>query len=327
MKKARNYLIVSLVLSVLTACYKDDYIKDFEINSVYFPYQTNVRTLVVGEGMKIQIGANLGGVRTNTKDRNVGFTLDNNLLTPSILNAMKTSSFTHIKEPVNGVTQLLPLPTSYYTLSDNSKMVIKAGQHMGAVTLLVDSVKFLSDAATLKSNYALPFYIQTADADTILEAKRTAVIGIKYENMLFGNYWHGGVTTIKDASGNTISTIKYYTTIPSPETKVWKLTTVGPHTLVTNGYSDVTTSKGEMRLTLDGSNITVSPNAGAKYSVTSDGASTFNRAKLLQNRKIVLSYKYQNADGNTCYAQDTLTFRNRIRDGVNEWQDENPANY
>ena len=37
--------------------------------------------------------------------------------------------------------------------------------------------------------------------------------------------------------------------------------------------------------------------------------------------------KYVNSDGNTCYAQDTLTFRNRLRDGVNEWQDENPSHY
>jgi hypothetical protein len=58
-----------------------------------------------------------------------------------------------------------------------------------------------------------------------------------------------------------------------------------------------------------------------------DGASTFNRAKLLQDRRIVLSYKYIDASGNTCYAQDTLTFRNRIRDGINEWQDENPSHY
>jgi len=48
---------------------------------------------------------------------------------------------------------------------------------------------------------------------------------------------------------------------------------------------------------------------------------------LLQNRKIFLNYKYKDAAGNWCHAQDTLTFRNRIRDGVNEWQDENPANY
>ena len=86
-------------------------------------------------------------------------------------------------------------------------------------------------------------------------------------------------------------------------------------------------TKNEMKLTLDGTNIVVSTNTGSTFAVLPDGTSTFNRAKLLQNRKILLNYKYVNAAGNTCYAQDTLTFRNRIRDGVSEWQDENPANY
>lgn len=86
-------------------------------------------------------------------------------------------------------------------------------------------------------------------------------------------------------------------------------------------------SKPEMKLTLNGGNVTVSSVPGATYEVQPDGASTFNQAKLLQNRKIFLKYKYQNSDGNWCYANDTLTFRNRIRDGVNEWQDENPGNY
>jgi len=85
--------------------------------------------------------------------------------------------------------------------------------------------------------------------------------------MLFGNYWHGGVTTVKDASGTTIETITYPTAIPTPENTIWKLTTVSPNTLVTNGYSNVTTSKGEMRLTLAGTNITVSSNTGSTFVV------------------------------------------------------------
>ena len=65
---------------------------------------------------------------------------------------------------------------------------------------------------------------------------------------------------------------------------------------------------------------------GAKYSVEPDGESRFVRSKLLQDRKIILSYKYQSGS-DTVHARDTLTFRNRIRDGVNEWQDENPQHY
>jgi hypothetical protein len=319
-------LLIVLILSVaMVSCY-EDYIKDYDFNSVSFPYQTDVRTFVVGEGMKIEVGVALGGVRENTKDRIVNFTIDNSLVTPSILSLMKVGA-SYIKDAVAPVTTLTPIPANYYTLSDNSKMVIKAGQHMGSVVLKVDSAAFLADSKTLFANYAIPFYITEADADSILPDKRSAVIGLKYENMLFGNYWHGGVTKVKDASGAVIQTIAYYTAINQPENKIWKLKTVAPNQLVTNGYSDQTTAKEEMLLTLDGSNITVSTRTGSTFAVVPDGASNYNRAKLLQNRKILLNYKYVNAAGNTCYAQDTLTFRNRLRDGVNEWQDENPNNY
>jgi len=322
MKKILTILILSVAL---VSCY-EDYIKDFDYNIVYFPYQFNVRTLVVGEGMNIEIGVNLGGVEENRMDRNVVFSIDNSLITPQILQKMKTGA-TYIKNAVSSVTTLLPLPASYYTLSDNNKIVIKSGQHMGSVVLKADSATFLADPATIISTYAIPLYITSADADTILEARRYTVIGLKYENMLFGNYWHGGVTTVKDASGTIIETINYPTSIPCPENQIWKLTTVSPNTLITNGFSNVTTTSGEMKLTLDGNNINVSSNAGSTFNIEPDGASTFNRAKLLQERKIYLKYKYVNADGNTCYATDTLTFRNRIRDGINEWQDENPSHY
>jgi hypothetical protein len=321
----KKILIVLMLAATLGSCY-DDYITDFDYDGIYFPYQTDVRTFVVGEGMKIEVGAALGGVRENTRDRVVTFSIDNSLVTANVLATMKGGA-QYIKDAVAPVNTLLPIPADYYTLSDNSKMVIKAGQHMGSVVLKIDSAKFVADPKTLYANYAIPFNMLSADADTILATKRTAVIGLHYENMLFGNYWHGGITTEKDAAGTVVKTTAYYTAINQPENKIWKLKTVAPNALVTNGYSDVTTAKEEMKLTLDGANIIVSTNAGSTYAILPDGPSSFNRAKLLQNRKILLNYKYVNAAGNTCYAQDTLTFRNRVRDGVNEWQDENPANY
>ncbi|WP_080903580.1 DUF1735 domain-containing protein [Parabacteroides sp. Marseille-P3160] len=311
-----------LALSILVSCY-DDYIEDYDYNAVYFTQQTNVRTFVVGEGMQIKVGVALGGVRENTFNREVDFVLDNNLLTDEILTTMK-GGVSHIKDYVSSVSELLPLPADYFTLSDNSKMIIKAGDHKGVITVKADSVKFLADTKTLVANYALPFYITDADTDSILSSKRYSVIGLRYENMLFGNYWHGGETVVKDASGNVVETIKYYTAIPSPESKVMKLQTVAPHSLITNRISD---SAGSFKITLDGDNILISKADDSNIEVLPDGESKFNRAKLLQDRKLYLKYKYDNGDGTTSYATDTLTFRNRIRDGVNEWQDENPANY
>ncbi len=318
----KKILLSLLLLGTLSSCYKD-YIENFDYTAIYFPYQTNVRTFVVGEGMSIEVGAALAGVRDNTRDRLVNFTMDSKLITDDILETMKNGT-NHVKAGVASVKQLMMLPSNYFTISSNNQMIIKKGTYSGTVTIKADSAAFLADPATLNATYVLPFYINSADADSVASDKRYAVIGLRYENMLFGNYWHGGVTTVKDSTGKVVSTTNYYTTIPSPEVKVLNLKTVAPNALVTNLVSD---QKGSFQIALDGNNIVVSQAKGSKIVVLPDGPSTFNRPKLLQDRKLYLKYKYANADGTTSYATDTLTFRNRIRDGVNEWQDENPSHY
>lgn len=319
-------ILAFLILTIFTASCYDDYVKDYDYNAVYFPFQTNVRTLVVGEGMKIQIGVALAGVMDNKVERTIGFEVNNSLVTPAMLTLMKTSSLSYVKEAVKTVNSLVPLPSNYYTLSDNSKMVILPGQHMGSVVLKADSANFLADAATLTATYAIPLNITSAGADSILQPKRYTVIGLKYENMLFGRYWHGG-SALVNRPGKSDTTYTYYTTIPQPDAKVWTLETIGPDALSANGYYNMVSPKDEMRLTLSGSDITISSAAGSTFTILPDGACTFNRAKLLQDRKIFIKYKYVDAGGNTYHATDTLTFRNRIRDGVNEWQDENPSHY
>ncbi len=324
----KKYIIALLFLSIVfPSCY-DDYIEDFEYTSVYIPNQLDVRTFVVGEGMKIKVGAELGGARENSRNRNVNFKIDEALITPEILADMQASSYNYIKSETESLESLSLLPNNYYTLSNGSTIVIEKGNHTGTIIVKADSAAFLADPETLKAKYVLPFYITNADADSILQEKRYAVIALKYENMLFGNYLHGGVTTVKDASGATVETIRYHTTPTQGNTEIWQLSTVAPNALVTNGYSNNTSNtQKEIMLTLNGTEIAIESAPGATNTYVPDGSSTYNNAKLLQNRKIYLNYKYVNGDGNTCYAQDTLTFRNRIRDGVNEWQDENPDNY
>ncbi len=322
MKKIIALIILSLGMA---SCY-DDYVKDFVYSGVYFPYQVDVRTVVVGEGLKIKIGVALGGIRENPVDRVIYFTRDNTLVTPAILSTM-SSAVAYIKAGVSGITSLSPLPDNYYSLSDYNQITIMAGEHSGVITLAADSVNFLSDPATLKAKYVLPLLLTSAVMDSVIQPKKYTVIGLIYENMLFGNYYHGGVTTIKDASGNVISVNKYKTSLPQPDNKIWKMSTVAPAELTVNGYSDQVTSKAQMKLTLNGDNITIASVAGAAKVIQPDGTSTYNQANRLQDRKIFLSYKFANADGTTSFVQDTLTFRNRLRDGVNEWQDENPSHY
>ena len=318
-------IYASLILAIaLVSCY-DDYIKDFDSDAIYFTYQTDVRSFVVGEGMKIQLGVNLAGVMVNNKDRNVGFQIENTLVTPAILAAMQ-SGVAYVKTATLPVTSLLPIPTNYYTLSNSNTMVIKAGQHTGVITLKADSAAFLADAATKLPNYAIPLRIISADADTIPISKNYQVVALKYENMLFGNYLHGGVTTV-DSAGIMVKPLVYYTTVNQGDTKIWNLTTAAPNAVVSNGFSDQTsTTKKELILTLNGTGITVSSAPGSTNTYLADGTSAYNAPKLLQDRKIFLNYQYV-VGVKTFHCKDTLTFRNRIRDGVNEWQDENPSHY
>jgi hypothetical protein len=281
--------------------------------------------------MKFEVGAALGGVRQNEKDRNVSFVLDPALVTPERLSALKTSSWTYIKDATAAVTTLKQLPDNFYQMTPSTTtMVIKAGWHNGTVVIKADSTNFLNDSVNTKiSTYVLPFRLTSADADSLLYAKRTAVVGIKFENMLFGNYWHGGAALVNRPSKSD-TTILYKTTIPCPENLIWTLTTNGPSTLQCNGYyKNTVTAVKQFNLTKKGTKLYVSPAVGANAVITQDGECTYNDAKLLQARKLILKYKYTEtvAPFYTYHCTDTLTFRNRIHDGVNEWQDSNPSNY
>lgn len=323
MKKILAFIIL---IFTMTSCY-DSYVKDYTFSAVYFAYQYDVRTFVVGEGMQFDFGVGLGGVMTNTKQRVVSYSIDTTLITPDALAAMKASSTTYIKSEMTPVNTISLLNPNYYSLSNGSKFIIEKGQDAGRVTIKPDSAAFLADPKSLIPNYVLPLRITSAGTDSILPLKRTIIIGVKYENMLFGNYWHGGQTIRYTAANVVKDTLKYFTAIPSAESKVWVLKTTAPFELTVNGYANITGTKQELKLALNGSNISIGSAAGSTFAYSANGDCTFNRAKLLQNRKIYLKYKYVDASGYTCYATDTLTFRNRIRDGVNEWQDENPSHY
>ncbi len=347
MKKISITAIAALAI-LCTGCY-DDYIKDYDYSGAYLAYQYNLRTFVVGEGMRFEVGVVLGGVMDNKRDRTIGFSIDPTLVTAD-LSAFRPDlddpgSFTafdvmsgnstngSVSQPyvtdavkASGITDLTPLPDSYFSLSNTSQMVIRAGRHTGTVTVKADSLAFLTDANTRQPYYAIAFRLgEQTDVDVVPVPMSFAVIAVRYENMLFGNYWHGGVTTVRnDATDAIVRQEVYPTEIPAKGNPVYTLTTVAPDALTTSNLGN---GAGSLRLKLDGSAITVTSADGSKAIEPFKGGSLFNRAKLLQNRQLFLNYKFSNGDGTTTFIQDTLTFRNRVRDGVNEWQDENPENY
>ena len=325
--------IIILFLAALCAasCY-EDYVGDYSKVACGFANQTDVRSVIVGEGMKFSTGVALGGTISNDEDRTVAIGIDYSLVNNDTYNLLKNHTFSYISTLMKSVSSISALPAGLYDLETEGgnagEVLIRKGSHLGTITVKLDSAAFLADAGRVFPKDVLPLVISDGKGTDVIKGRESSVIGIRYENMLFGNWYHGGVSEVKDAGGNLVRRDVYTAKIPQADNLVWTLTTVEPFALTANAVGpEYNGSSAQMKLTLgtdDG--ITISPVAGAKYSVEPDGESRFVRSKLLQDRKIILSYKYQSGS-DTVHARDTLTFRNRIRDGVNEWQDENSAKY
>jgi len=329
--KTRLIILALAALSVVS-CY-EDYVGDYSVTGCGFANRTDVRSLIVGEGMTFSTGVALGGTIRNDEDRTIDFGVDYSLVSGETYSALSGHTFAYIANLMKNVPSISALPASMYELvTDSGKpgtVVIRKGTHLGVITVKVDSAAFLADAGRLYPKQVIPLVITDGNGTPVIEGHGSTVIGVRYENMLFGNWYHGGYAQVTDASGNEVRTDTYRTTIPQADNLVWTLTTTGPFELTANAVgSEFNGSAAQMKLTLgEDDAITISSVPGAKYDVQPDGESRFVRSKLLQDRKIILNYKYVAAGGETVHAHDTLTFRNRLRDGVNEWQDENQAHY
>ena len=356
MKRTVNIICISIAALSAVSCY-EDYVKDFDYTSVYFANQYDLRTFVIGESESFEVGVVLGGTISNTRDRMVEVTVDNNLVNGDLsayqaydpdsedaivpftaydgmmgaapigvlINQYVTNEF---KKMPTGFSALKPLPAEYYyTEGDLSSMCIREGSHTGTVTVKANTAELTANLNTVKPYYALGLRILRADADTVLQEKCFEVIAVKYENRYFGNWYHGGkAVTVDDATGETLSSLVYPTPFPQAEDEIYILSTVGGNAVETNRVS-----KGQipglLTLSFDGDDVEVLESYGRlKIKPYGEGSHVY-RARKLQDRKIFLNYQIDNENGTHTIVTDTLTFRNRVRDGINEWQDENPENY
>lgn len=334
------FVLFAIGYALTTGCYSD-YTMDYEYTGIYSAYQYDLRTFVVGEGMKFDFTVALGGVVDNDRDRIVNAETDNTLLSAD-LSAFSESDETHSFTALDGlkgmgrlgalsqsyvsdafaaVTEISPLPAEYYNLEGIDGLTICKGRHTAAVTVRATD-EMLSDPKAFVPCYALGFRIVDADADCLVKEKSFEIIAVKCENRFYGNWYHGGRTVVrKDATGDVISTDEYELILPQADSKVYRLTTVDAVSVKTDRMSGRT---GAILLTFNGNDITVSPADGSGIIINpiQGHPSRFNGASLLQDREISLNYCYSNGDGTTTYVYDVLKFRNRIRDGINEWQSE-----
>lgn len=286
-------LLVLVVMALsITSCYEDFVENEFDYTSVYLPQPTIDRTFIMGEGMQIGVGVVLGGRLVNTEDVEVTFSLDETLLDPGSA-----------------------LPTSYYSLVDaegnpaNNKIIIPAGKTQGFVYVKADSIPFLNDPVSLGNNYALGFTLDNVvKADSILVDYKSTKITFSYINQLYGNYIQKG-QFIKD-DGTTVETIEY----PGGITDDLELTMASPNTLVYDGLADLRGADKKLNIIVaDDNSITIETATGG-VTIVDDGGSSYNPT----TREVILNYSFD-FNGASYKASDVLEFRNRIVDGVNQF--------
>ena len=196
----KKILYMSLaLLSALTSCKNQETdFPDYDMQSVYFAYQTPIRTITLGEDIfdtsldnqhKLQIMATLGGVYENRKDVTIGITVDNTL----------TQGLTY-GAPLSGSVRAMP--ASYYTLASD-KIVIPKGKIIGGVEVQLTDAYF-ADPLSVNTNYVIPLKMtNVVNADSVLANKKMIMYAVKYINPWTGNYLRRGKDTFVGKNGNT----------------------------------------------------------------------------------------------------------------------------
>ena len=311
-------LLFAAALLLFTGCYPD-YVRDYdEGTGVYTAYQYDLRSFVMGENESFDFTVALGGVINNEKDRAVKVVLDNSLLSADLAALAPEKgyeSFTaldailgkgsfgticqkYVTEDVKatGITSLTALPESYYKVSGLDNMVIRKGRHTAVATIkATDFIK--EDPNVFAPYYALAFRIESADADYVEPEMGFEVIVVRCENKLFGDW--------KSTSG----------------TAVYTMTTKDDKSVYVTGLAPA-----KLILTLNDDNTVTVSSADPAMTVAAGATGSYNGAKLLQDRIINVSFEYT-YNGQTQTVSEEMKFQSRVRDGVLEWQDENPENY
>jgi len=297
--KKYNIIFIFLAAILIGGCEQyEDYKVDYKFSSFYFPYQKPLRTVVMGKGMDFEVGVVLGGRRDNQQKETVQYEIDTTLL--------------------DG-TGLEPLPEDYYTLSNESQMVIPSGSINGRVTVELDSALFVDDTTSHEVTYALPFKITEASVDSVLRGdynestgsyevgpKDYTIVAIKYINSYHGTYYHKGIEYVYDADDNPVDTNVF--SFPNLINNfTWDLNTAGPNQLITTGIGGNHSGNYAMKLLLDGGNVRIENVDDSQSEITSvvGGSSSYDPEK----QEFYLDYSYTDSDGMRHEAMDTLVFR------------------
>ncbi|MGY3212833.1 DUF5627 domain-containing protein [Mucilaginibacter sp. HD30] len=327
------FLAASLLLASCTKN-NDWEFPDFDYSTVYFSYQSPIRTITLGEDIydntldnqhKSLIMATLGGVYTNKKDVAVDVVVDNTL-TQNLKFSLPTG--------VGG--NVVAMPSSYYALPANKQIIIPKGNMSGGIEVQLTDA-FFADPLSVGNNYVIPLRMtKVTGADSILKGqtalanpdrriaqnwgivpKDYILYAVKYINQYHGNYLRRGVDEVKGNGGNTALDTKiiYHKTYVEQD-EVVGLTT---NSLTDNALAlvarnkDNSTTSFTVNLKFDnaGKCVVSAPPASA-YTVSGTGEFVKKGDMWGNTKRDVLRLKYQVAFAASTHSfTDTIVMRDR----------------
>jgi hypothetical protein len=328
----RVFLLASILLTIITACNKKWEFPDYKYSTVYFPYQSPVRTLVLGEDIydntldnqhKFMIMATMGGVYENKKDITLNVAVDN-----SLAQKLKFGSATG--------DIVMAMPANYYTLPQNPQIKIPAGSVMGGIEVQLTDA-FFADPSAIKNTYVIPMKITSVtNADSVLRGSTTKIspdprqagdwavapkdfvlYAVKYVNPFHGVYLRRGIDVVKGNNSNTAldTTVVYHNTYVEKD----EVASMYTKSLTQDTMSLTSKNKGNVNapfqlfLSFDNSgNCTVSAPTSATYTISGNGQFVKKGDMWGNEKRDVLYLKYQVNFGTTTHSlTDTLVLRDR----------------
>jgi hypothetical protein len=336
--KMKKIFVYMSIIVLLASCASEDVeYPDFTYQTIYFPVQNPIRTVVLGDEIRFDssidlekafsIGVNVGGLYENTKERKVSIKL-----APELVPTDPTKLLITNTTPAD---TLVILPPSYYKASSLTEMVIPAGSLVGKIRIdLTDA--FFNDPKSVNLKYVLPLIINPdpASKDSVLQGKpavlnpsRTkrsdwlggltpkdyTLFAVNYTNRFHGVYFVYGLEQIFNSAG-VLVTSKPYNTRPVIENNATTtLTTLSlSECLLSRLGSNVNNVLFQMKLKYNpDKTITLSSVKGGnvvtgtgKYKEAADGVVWGQKP----HKTVMLDYSYKDAAGeHRC--KDTLVYR------------------
>lgn len=321
---------IGVLFTLLISCYNRDWeFPDFKYSTAYFPYQYPVRTLILGDyvfdnsndkQLKFLVSATMGGVYSNENDILIKFEIDESL----------TDNLFIGDQPV------LPLPSSYYTLSNPSEIIIPSGEFSGSVEVQLKE-EFLNDPnaiGPIGTHYVLPLRLLSATTDSIqrgmpgmpdadprigsewvIQPQNFTLFGINYVNEYHGRYLKRGVSEVVE-NGVVIESNIYRSDYVERD-EVVEVKTASRNSVVYSArvVRAQVSSPGnfEMRISFDEKgNGTITPTENSPFSVI--GTATYSQDTEAWGGKSrdAIYLDYQVVDGTYLHnAKDTLVFRDK----------------